>query len=275
MTANIELENINENPWLRGFSNLLRKDNRAWWSTRRWWLNLILWPIILCGLLANMLFVPTIANLATEADIARAGSLTAHILGMGLSVFFEFGITVLAIGSVILAQDLIIGEKQSGVAEWMLSKPIARRVYILSKLVANTLPMLILLIGLPSALAYGLLSLRMGAAFPLVDFLPAIGIMALHTFFYLTLTLMLGTFFNSRGPILGLTLGSVLGGGMLGSLIKPLLRITPWMLPKLASIIARGQAIPSELGFTPIITTAIWCLIFVLLSIWKFERTEF
>jgi ABC-2 type transport system permease protein len=275
MTANIELQNVNENPRLRGFSNLLRQDNRAWWGTRRWWFNLIIWPIILCGLLANMLFVPTIASLATEADIARAGSLTAHILGMGLSVFFEFGITALAIGIVILAQDLIVGEKQSGVAEWMLSKPIARRAYILSKLVANTLPVLILLIGMPSALAYGMLSLRMGAVFPLVDFLPAIGIMALHTFFYLTLTLMLGTFFNSRGPILGLTLGSILGGGMLGGLIKLLSYITPWMLPKLASITASGQVIPVELGYAPVIATAVWCLVFILVALAKFEKMEF
>ena len=74
--------------------------------------------------------MPTIAGLATEAEIASAGSLTAYIVLMGLTVFFEFGTTVLGIGAVVLSQDAIIGEKQSGVAEWLLAKPVARRSYV-------------------------------------------------------------------------------------------------------------------------------------------------
>ena len=275
MTANIELQSVNERPKLRGFANLFQKENQAWWGTRRWWVNAALWLVILCGLLTNMLFVPSIANLATEEEIARAGSLTAHILLMGLSVYFEFGVTALAIGVVILSQDAIIGERQNGVAEWLLSKPVARRAYILSKLAANLLPVLVLLVGLPSAVAYGLLSFRGGAAFPIGDFLPAVGIMTLHTFFYLTLTLMLGTLFNSRGPILGIALGSVLGGNLMGGLVKPLLYITPWVLPKYASLAASGQPFPAEMGATPLIATAVWCLVFILVALIRFEKIEF
>ena len=275
MAANLEFVRVKElNGW-RGFTNLLRKENRAWWGTRRWWINALLWPVIICGLLANMLFVPTIANLATDADIARAGGLTAHIMLMGLSVFFEFGITALAIGTIVLSQDLIINEKQSGIAEWLLSKPIARRSYILAKLTANALPILILLVGLPSALGYGMLSLRLGEPFPLMPFLSATGIMVLHTLFYLTLTLMLGTLFNSRGPILAFTLGSVLGGSMLGGLFKPLLYVTPWMLPKVASLTASSQAIPADMGIAPLVATALWIVVFIVVAMAKFEKTEF
>ena len=275
MAANLEFVRVKElNGW-RGFTNLLRKENRAWWGTRRWWINALLWPVIICGLLANMLFVPTIANLATDADIARAGGLTAHIMLMGLSVFFEFGITALAIGTIVLSQDLIINEKQSGIAEWLLSKPIARRSYILAKLTANALPILILLVGLPSALGYGMLSLRLGEPFPLMPFLSATGIMVLHTLFYLTLTLMLGTLFNSRGPILAFALGSVLGGSMLGGLFKPLLYVTPWMLPKVASLTASSQALPAEMGIAPLVATALWIVVFIIVAMAKFEKTEF
>ena len=135
----------------RGFSNLFRKENRAWWRTRRWWINALLWPVILCGLMVNMLFVPSVANLAPEAEVAGAGGVTAFLLEMALSVFFEFGLTVVAIGVVILASDLIIGEKMDGTAEWLLSKPIARRSYILSKIAATLIPMLVLVIGIPAA----------------------------------------------------------------------------------------------------------------------------
>jgi ABC-2 type transport system permease protein len=271
----MEFEIVKELNGFRGFTNLFHKENRAWWGTRRWWINALLWTVLMCGLLANMLFVPTIANLATEADIARAGGLTAHILLMGLSVFFEFGTTVLALGAIVLTQDAIINEKQNGVAEWLLSKPIARRSYVLAKLVSNAIPMLVLMVGVPAAIAYGMLSLRGGESFPVMPFISAVGIMIVHAFFYLTLTLMLGIIFNNRGPILGIALGSVLGGSLLGGLFEPLMYVTPWMLPKIASLTASGQALPPELGLAPLVSTALWCVVFIVVALAKFEKTEF
>ena len=275
MAANLELERVKERSGLRGFSNLFRKENRAWWGTRRWWINALLWTVLLGGLTAIMLFASgEEVNEATEAEITQAGGLVAYILLLGLNIFFQFGVPVLAIGTVILAQDLIIGEKQSGVAEWLLSKPVTRRAYVLAKVAANALAVLALLIGLPSVVAYGMLSLRMGAPFPLAPFLSAVGIMTVHTLFYLTLTLMLGTIFNNRGPILGIALGSVLGGGMLGGLIKPLLYVTPWMLPEVAVLTATGQALTAETGIASLVATALWSVVFILMAFAKFEKME-
>jgi len=191
-----------------------------------------------------------------------------------LNVFFEFGVSILAIWTVILSQDLIIGEKQSGVAEWLLSKPVMRRSYVLAKLAANALPVLVLLVGLPSVLAYGMLSLRMGAPFPVGSFLSAVGIMTAHTLFYLTLTLMLGTIFNNRSPILGIALASVLGGGMLGGFIKPLFYVTPWVLPKVAWLTSTGQAIPAELRMASLVATGLWSVVFIFIALAKLEKME-
>jgi ABC-2 type transport system permease protein len=276
MSANLDLQKVNEWERFRGFSNLFRKENRAWWGTRRWWINTLLWTTLLCGLTAILLFAPSEeANEATAAEIAQAGGLTAYILSLGLSVFFEFGGPMVAIGTVVLAQDLVIGEKQNGVAEWLLSKPVVRRSYVLAKVAANALPVLILLVGLPSALVYGMLSLRTGSLYPLVPFLSAMGILALHTLLYLTLTLMLGTIFNNRGPILGIALGSVLGGGLLGGFIKPLFYLTPWMLPKIAWLTATGQAIPAAMGIASLVATALWIVAFILIALARFEKSEF
>ena len=275
MAANLELQRVKERSGLRGFSNLFRKENRAWWGTRRWWINALLWTGLLCGLTAIMLFVPSEeVSQATEAEITQAGGLIAYILLLGLNVFFQFGVPVLAIGTVILAQDLIIGEKQSGVAEWLLSKPVTRRAYVLAKVAANALGVFALLVGLPSVVAYGMLSLRMGTPFPLAPFLSAVGIITVHTLFYLTLTLMLGTIFNNRGPILGIALASVLGGGMLGGFIKPLFYVTPWMLPKVALLTATGQAIPAEMGIASLVATALWSVVFIFVAFAKFEKME-
>ncbi len=267
MSANLEPQRVNEWGALRGFANLFRKENRAWWGTRRWWINAFLWTVLFGGFTAViMLFAPSEgANQVTEAEILQAGA----------GIFFEFGCTLLAVGTIILAQDLIIGEKQSGVVEWLLSKPVVRRSYILAKLAANVLPVLVLLVGLPSTMVYGLLSLRMGAPFPIAPFLSAVGIMTIHTLFYLTLTLMLGTIFNNRAPILGIALGSVLGGSILGGFIKPLFYVTPWILPKVASGTATGQAIPAEVGLAPLIATVLWSMGFILVALGKFEKTEY
>lgn len=275
MTANLELQRPNEWSGLRGFTNLYRKEHRAWWRTRRWWINALLWTAMLGGLTAIMLFASgEEVGDASAAEITQAGGLTTYILTLGLDMFFQFGVPMLAIGTVVLAQDLIIGEKQSGVAEWLLSKPVTRRAYILAKVAANSLGVLTLLIALPSVLAYGLLSLRLGALYPLLPFLSAVGIATVHTLFYLTLALMLGTIFNSRGPLLALALGSVLGGGIVGGLIEPLNYVTPWMLPNLARFTAAGQALPAGIGVAAPIATAMWSVIFVVLAIVKFEKME-
>ena len=43
MSANLDLLKGNEWKGLRGFSNLFSKENGAWWGTRRWWINALLW----------------------------------------------------------------------------------------------------------------------------------------------------------------------------------------------------------------------------------------
>ena len=276
MTANLELQRVNESPTLRGFRNLLRKENRAWWNTRLWWINALLWTVLLCGLLAIMIFGPNNEfQEASAAEIAAAGGELAFILDVGLNIFFQFGVAVTAIGVIILTQDTIISEKQNGLAEWLLSKPINHRSYMLAKLAANIPPILLLVIGLPSVTAYTLLSIRMGALFPVLPYWSGVGIMAIHTLFYLTLTLMLGTIFQSRGPILGITLGSVLGGGMIGGFIKPLLSVTPWMLPKVATLTASGQALPPEVGIVPVLATLAWSVVFTWTAVIFFQNSEF
>jgi ABC-2 type transport system permease protein len=276
MSANLAVQKTNDWKRLRGFSNLFHKENRAWWGTRRWWINALLWTVLLGGLTAIMLFAPNEEVLeASEAEIAQAGGVTGYTLWVGLNVFFQFGIPVLAIGTIILSQNLIVGERQNGVAEWLLTKPVTRCAYILAKMTAHALPILALLIGLPSIVVYGILSLRMGALFPLMPFLSAVGIMAIHTLFYFTLTLMLGTMFTSRGPILGIALGSVLGGGLLGSLIPPLFYVTPWKLADVAWATATGQVVSAELRLGSVTATVVWCIVFMLVALIKFDKIEY
>jgi ABC-2 type transport system permease protein len=276
MTADLELQKVEEWERLRGFVNLFRKENRAWWGTRLWWVNALVWTGGLSGLVGIMLFVlPSLAEAANDPNIEAAGGTISFALEMGRTVFFELGTVALAIGAVVLCQDPILKEKQSGVAEWILSKPVSRQAYILAKLVASLIAVTVLLLGFPAMSAYGLLSIRSGSAFPLLPFLSGLGIMATHTLFYLTLPLMLGTLFNDRIPILGIALGSILGGNLIAGYVKPLLYVSPWMLAKAASLSANAQPLPAGMVYSPLITTTLWSGIFILVTLMRFERTEF
>jgi ABC-2 type transport system permease protein len=275
MSVNVESRSVKVSHRLRGFTNLYEKEHRAWWRTHRWWINALIWTLVLAGLSAIMLFAAgEEVRDATADEIAQAGGELAYIITLGLNAFFEFGVPMLAIGTIILTQDLIIGERQNGVAEWLLSKPVTRWAYVLAKLAANTAAVLLLLIALPAAIVYGLLSVRLGALFPWLPFLSGVGMMALHTVFYLTFTVMLGTIFNTRGPILGTALASVLGGGLLGKLLNPLLYVTPWMLPKLAFVTAASQPIPTTMAVTAPAATALWILVFVAVALHRVDRME-
>ncbi len=275
MTSERNVQSVKEWRPFRGFFNLLRKENRAWWGTRRWWLNALVWPGLIGGLMTNMLFVPTLAALASAAEVEQAGGLTAYMVQMGAGVLFEFGAAALAIGVVILSQDAILGERQNGLTEWLLSQPVTRRAYFLAKLTAHSLAVLVLLVGLPTASGYGLLSFRLGAPFPALPFLMGVGALTAHTLFYLTLTLSLGIFFNSRAPILGIGLGSALGGALLGSFFQPLLYITPWMLPKVSALVANQQVVPAPMFWAPFAAALFWSLLLVGLALVRLERMEF
>jgi hypothetical protein len=68
MSTNLRLQTTNEWGALRGLPNLFSKENGAWWRTRRWWLNTLLWTGLLCGLTTFILFGPQ--EMPTQADEA-------------------------------------------------------------------------------------------------------------------------------------------------------------------------------------------------------------
>jgi ABC-type transport system involved in multi-copper enzyme maturation permease subunit len=171
--------------------------------------------------------------------------------------------------------DLLIEEKRSGVTEWLLSKPVMRRAYVLAKLAANLAHILLFLVVLPAGLIFGLLSLRGGSLFPPLPFLTAAGIMALHVTFYVALTILLGTAFNSRAPVLGIAFGSLLGGSLIGSFVEPLLYVTPWILPKVSTALASSHPMPGNMMWFPVAFTALWSVVFILAAVYRFDQEEF
>lgn len=253
---------------LTGFGNLLRKENQAWWGTRRWLVQAALWTIILNGLVAVMLFV--LPNLTTPEG---QPAIEDDPIMMGIQGFFAVGSMALSIGIIILTQDMVIGEKESGTAAWILSKPVSRTAFILSKLAANAIGILVILIALQAAIAYGLLALANGGPLPLPHFLAGVGLVVLQGLFYLTLTLVMGVVADNRGMVLGVALGVLLGGTLLRN-VPVLALATPWALPDVAALVATGQPLPM-MFITPVVLTAVWSLIFAFVAVWRFQQLEF
>jgi hypothetical protein len=112
--------------------------------------------------------------------------------------------------------------------------------------------------------------------------LEVMGLIILNLFFYLSLTLMLGALFQKRGGVIAIPMAVAFGGQLLGS-VKPLLYVMPWILLwpmalkgddqiSIAAAILTGQPIPSV---WPIITTAAYSVIFIIVGIWRFNKQEF
>lgn len=253
--------------WQRGFANLFAKENRAWWRTRRWLVQAILWPVVIDGLVVLMAFI---LPPATKA----AGGGAMDPLVNGLRAVFEIGAMALAVGIVLLAHDQIIGERQSGVTEWILSKPASRPAYILSKLAADVVAAIVLLIAVPTAIAYGLISAVAGGPLPLGPYMLAVAGLALYTFFYLSLTLMMGVITTSRGALLGVPLVLLFAGLFLGGLMGTAVLFTPWGLPTALLGTALGVALPVPL-LAPMAVTGALVVIFVAVTLWKFKHLEF
>lgn len=275
MTAVKDFERVHEWRWLRGFDNLFHKEVHIWWHTHRWWANAILWMVILGGLTANIMFMPMFINLASPEQITQAGGETPFVVLQALGVLFEVGSHLLCMGVVVLCMDLLIDEKRNGVTEWLLSKPVERRAYILAKVVAHLAHILLFLMTLPAATIYGLISLRARTLYPPLPFLTGLAVMALHILFYVTLTIVLGVLFPSRAPVLGIAFGSLIGGTIIGNFVEPLLYITPWILPKISTLIASSQHVPEEMLWLPVGFTALWSLIFVIAAIYRFDHEDF
>ena len=271
MSANTSFQMVNEHGWRRGFANLLRHENAQWWRTRRWWINLLIWLVLINGMLLAMLSISveeTSAALRTPEQIV-AESQTVVVVMAGL-----FG----TIGAVIAMQGAVIDEKKSGTAAWIMSKPAARPAFILAKLVANVIALFIIIIVVQGAVAYLQMSSYIGSALPPGPFIAGMALLALNMLFYLTLTLMLGTLFNDRGPVIGIPISILFSAMFLIAYVGDLAYLLPWLIiPSgshigLATEVMMGQPLSTTM---PILATIVWIVVFVAVSLWRFGREEF
>ena len=270
MATNSTFVTVKEQGWRMGFANLLRNENLELWRSRRWIKQAGLWLLAVNGFVVINLFVLPAIILPDENVSSMMDPVSE-----GIRALFQIGTTALAIGTITMTQGKVIGERETGITAWILSKPVSRPAYLLSKIVAHSLEIIAIMVGIQSVVAYGLISLANGEAFPLLPFLIGVGGMILHTFFYLALTLMLGVLVKTRSQVLGIAMGSFFGGMLLPNLINQLGLVTPWLLPNILPVLALQMQIPFVTAYLPILMTAIWSMVFIIVALWKLPRLEF
>ena len=248
---------------LRGFGNLLQNETRAWWGTRKWLVHLVIWIVIINGF----------AGLIAWAE-GQDGEAAREVYGEAVQVFFIIGGIATALSVVSTTQGAIVGEKQLGTAAWIMSKPASRSAFVLTKLLAHAGAFVVLAVALP-AIVFCIQSVGAGWGVPpLARFAGGVAVLTLHLLFYLALTVMLGTVFSARGPIVGIGVGLIIAGQSLPNLLPQLSTFFPWRLPWTAGGLVLGEAVPVE-AFVAIGVTAAWTVLFVAVALWRFGREEF
>ncbi len=191
---------VKEKGWLTGFANMFDNENGRWWRTEKWIIQLTAWLVLLDLTMAFLLYVrPYITGEAGSPGLVPSN------VRMVSGLYFSLAGIYLPFGIAIMTHDAIIRERELGTMAWVLSKPISRISFALSKVFANTIGVMALMVLVPGIVAYGIISLYNGSFINAVNFFGALGILALLCMFYISLVFMLGCITKSRYAVLGIT----------------------------------------------------------------------
>jgi len=266
-TKSSQLQPVEEKGWKRGLGNLLQGEYSAWFKSSRWWKQFILWFSIINLMMIAMVYADD-----------QAG-------GTGPDVLFMYGIfggMFVAFGVMIIMQRTIIGEKRSGTAAWVLSKPVTRTSFVVSRLFVNSIGILLIAVVVPGVIFYitlGMIS-DIGWLSPL-GFLAAIVMVVVHTFFWITLVVMMGTLSESSSRVIAIPMVLYfvlwMGSGLIPGLayVSPLILTfspDPDQINSLATSLMTGESVFSWL---PLISTLVLCIVFIVVAIRRFNQQEF
>ena len=261
---------VNEKGWRRGLSNLLRGEWSSWFKSSRWWKQLLMWFLIINVMMGIMVYATTVATLEGSD---------------GPPIFLMYGIfggMFVAFGVMIVMQRVLVREKNSGTASWVLSKPVTRTAFVVSRLLVNSIAIQLTSVIVPGFFLYITLGMfsDLGWLSPL-GFMVAILMVALHTFYWIAFVLMMGTFFESSSGVIAVPMALFFTFWMGTGLVPPLIYFSPLLLTfspdqdQISSLTASFMTGAPVFSWLPLISTVVSCVIFIAVAIWRFNRQEF
>jgi ABC-2 type transport system permease protein len=272
MSANAsgQFQPVNEKGWKRGLGNLLRGEYSAWFKSSRWLKHILMWFAIVNGMMIMMIIA--------AADAAKEGFDGPPVLFM----YGIFGGMFVAFGVMIIMQRVLVREKQHGTAAWVLSKPVTRTAFVVSRLAVNSIAILLTSVIAPGTILYislGLFS-DIGWLSPF-GFAAALLMVSLHTFYWIALTLMMGTLVESSSVVIAVPMVLYFVFWYGPSLIPALIYISPILLTfsptpeQMGALSVSFMTGEPVFSWLPLISTVISCVIFIAVAIRRFNRQEF
>src|SRR5512139_2451765 len=178
MSANAlgQFKRVEEKGWRRGLGNLLQGEYSAWFKSSRWWKHLLMWFSII-----NLMMIIMIIASAQAAKEGNDGPPLLFMYGIFGGMFVAFGV-------MIIMQRVLVDEKRSGTAAWVLSKPVTRTAFVVSRLAVNAIAILFTAVIVPGVIMYVTLGLfsDFGWLSPL-GFAAGVLMLSLHTFYWIAL----------------------------------------------------------------------------------------
>lgn len=241
-----------------GLGNLLQAEFSRW-RTWDWYIMAIIWVAVISFSTLGMI---------TSADTAITDIIL--ILGFMIGMF-----PVIAV--VIIMQDEIVSHRETGTIAWLLSKPVTRSSFILSKLIGNIVGVIVSMVIIPGIVVYVEIIVFKGIVLSPLHYILGFSLVAINLIFYLCLTLMLGTVFEQRGGIIAIPLTLCLGYSLIMNLAAqiPVHPMTMFFAggsdESLFGTLILGTPLTSVL---PIISTTLFIIVFIFISLWKFNKEE-
>jgi ABC-2 type transport system permease protein len=248
----------------------LRGEYSSWFKSSRWLKHILMWFSIVNVMMLIMIIA--------AADAAKEGHDGPPVLFM----YGIFGGMFVAFGVMIIMQRVLVREKQAGTAAWVLSKPVTRTAFVVSRLVVNSIAILLTSVIVPGVVLYFSLGLfsEIGWLSPF-GFAAALLMVMLHTFYWIALVLMMGTLVESTSAVIAVPMVLYFVFWYGPSLIPPLMYISPILLtfspaPEQMSALSIAFMTGGPVfSWLPLIATVVSCIIFIVVAIRRFNRQEF
>jgi ABC-2 type transport system permease protein len=247
---------------------MLKKENSMWLRNWKWLIQSIVWSIAITGSVTFIMYLITTLPAAVKPEVISS-------YGMGaaaLQFFFNIAGFVSVIAVIILTNDMIISERESGTAEWVLSKPLSRKAFVISKLVTAVIWIPSIIVILQGFLLV-IVAHLFGGAVDIIPFIKGLSLIWLICFFYITMVLFLGTMTVSRGAVFGISFFFFLLGSIVPLLFPKTYYLMPWKLADIAFSVSLSISWSAKVVL-PIIITGFWSVLFIVGSLWRIERIE-
>lgn len=254
-------------PFLPGLGGLIKGELHRWFGLRIV-VHTTVWTLLVTGLL--WLVTTNVA----EVD------------WRGFDLLIQIWWIALPLGSIAIAQNALIEERQAETLPWILSKPVSRPALVLSKAISDTLGIVLPAVIIQAVIAWYMLpALEPKVGLPIREpelsrYLTVVGVQIVIVVFFVAVTVFAGTVLRSRGPVAALGLGmwillwvspgealdrltisGLVSGELSGESFKP---ITAYLV--------FGQALDPASG---IYWTLVWAGLLIIAAIGVFSREQF